>query len=481
MRQGSLTPSQGWFSRVAQYLWEKRFALLRLFIIAVLLVAAGVAGFVSTREGSLPLFALAASLIGLGAIIFYRDGNFDNGILVIAFTAGLLNFYTLPTGTQSRIVISLLVSMGLIGLWLLQLLNDPAVRLKSSPVNAPILSFVFVSLLSYVWSTLLRDPLVEVWPSFPMVQLAALAVNILLPLLALMVANKVEDVRVLKRLTWIVLAIGAVVIIWNLNNWPYKNFYYNGSRGLFGTWVAVLALAMALFNHDLRWWARASLLALTGAWMKFTFVNETVWLSGWLPIFVATLAVTFFRSRKLFLVVLVLGAGYFALNYDTYYQRIYVANIEEGSDQRVQLWQTNFDLVRRHPILGVGPAGYAVYYMSYNPQDARSTHNNYFDILAQTGSVGMAVFMWTIGTFMLIAYRALRKLRHKRNFEEGFANAVLAGSFGVLVAMMLGDWVLPFAYNQTITGFDNASYTWLMFGGVAALYYLLPNSKGEHH
>jgi len=39
--------------------------------------------------------------------------------------------------------------------------------------------------------------------------------------------------------------------------------------------------------------------------------------------------------------------------------------------------------------------------------------------------------------------------------------------------MMLGDWVLPFAYNQTITGFDNAVFTWIFLGGVAGLYYLV--------
>jgi hypothetical protein len=35
--------------------------------------------------------------------------------------------------------------------------------------------------------------------------------------------------------------------------------------------------------------------------------------------------------------------------------------------------------------------------------------------------------------------------------------------------MMLGDWMLPFAYNETIAGFDNAVLSWVMFGGMVAL------------
>ena len=37
------------------------------------------------------------------------------------------------------------------------------------------------------------------------------------------------------------------------------------------------------------------------------------------------------------------------------------------------------------------------------------------------------------------------------------------------VGMALGDWVLPFVYNQTIAGFDHSAYTWLMLGAFCGL------------
>ena len=155
-----------------------------------------------------------------------------------------------------------------------------------------------------------------------------------------------------------------------------------------------------------------------------------------------------------------------------------MANMEEGGSERLDLWRTNVNLVLRHPLFGTGPAGYAVYYMTYNPIDARSTHNNIFDILAQTGFIGFFVFSWMSAAFILIGNRLRKVFRGRGNFEEAYANAVLAGFLAALLSMMLGDWVLPFAYNQTITGFDNALFTWIFIGGMAAMYQIY-KSNGE--
>jgi O-antigen ligase len=159
---------------------------------------------------------------------------------------------------------------------------------------------------------------------------------------------------------------------------------------------------------------------------------------------------------------------YLGLTFD--FRALYDSQVNEGSLERLELWQMNLEHVIRHPLFGMGPAGHTVYNMTYHPQDARSTHNNYFDVLAQTGVVGFAAFIWMLATFVAMGVRLLRAVRHQRSFEEAFAAATLAGCAAALASMLLGDWVLPFAYNQTITGFDNASFTWLFLGGMASLY-----------
>jgi O-antigen ligase len=474
-----MTPIGLWRDKTLQFVFDRRLTFLRIGIISGLILVALATGKIVNRSGSLPEMTIFAVFLALGGMIFYRSGHMENGILAIMITACMLNFFTLPTGTQSRIVISLLLSMALVGYWVIRLFQDRQTQLKSTPVNRPLLLFVMISLISYGWSTILRDPIVTIWPSFPMVQLAALAVNILLPLLVLFTANTIKETVWLKRMTWILIVMGAIVVVGNIFSLHLDRLYHNGSSGLFATWVGTMAYGMFLFNQKLSRWIRILLVVLLAGWIRWTFVRDIVWLSGWLPLFVSLIALTFFLSKKLFVVLLFAGVIFFSLNFNKYYQSIYVSNMNEGSGQRLELWQNNWELVIRHPLFGVGPAGYAPYYLTYHPLDARSTHNNYFDVLSQTGFIGFGIFLWMMGSLLLIGNRTRQILKGRRDFEEAFANSVLAGNMAVLAGMMLGDWVLPFAYNQTITGFDNASFTWIFLGGLVSLFLIVKSRENE--
>jgi len=164
---------------------------------------------------------------------------------------------------------------------------------------------------------------------------------------------------------------------------------------------------------------------------------------------------------------------YLALNFSFYRYTLYDSQVAEGDLGRLDLWQMNLEHVARHPLFGMGPAGHTVYNMTYHPEDARSTHNNYFDVLAQTGIVGLSAFIWMFVAFIWVGVRSFRALAGRRDFEAAFASATLAGCIAALVSMLLGDWVLPFAYNQTITGFDNAAYTWIFLGAMVSLYQIV--------
>ena len=49
------------------------------------------------------------------------------------------------------------------------------------------------------------------------------------------------------------------------------------------------------------------------------------------------------------------------------------------------------------------------------------------------------------------------------------ANAALAGTVGCVMAMFIGDWMFPFAYTQTIAGFDYIVYSWMLMGIIPVL------------
>jgi O-antigen ligase len=454
---------------------QYRRLLLRLAVICGVLGMGAAIGWLIAKGKVEPMMILAVVVAPIGLLIFYRLGRIEYGILAIPLAAGLINFFTLPTGSESRIVISLLVAVGLWALWILQwLLVDKRIWIKPSPVNAPVFVFALINVIAYLWGNAFRDIVLYIWASFPVVQLAAMAVNILLPLLVVLIANKINELKWLRWLTWIMIGMGAIYIV---SYYAYSNILNfilnNGSSGLFATWVVALAFAMALFNKDLPTWQRALLLALVGILIYRFFIQARIWLSGWMPLLIVCAVLTFLRSKKAFIALMLVVVTYVGINFDYFYQEIYVANAEEGGLQRLDLWRMNLEHVANHPLFGMGPAGYAVYNMTYHPEDARSTHNNYFDILAQYGIIGFISFLWLFITFVRVGTWMTRRLSGRRNFEEAFACAVLAGCISAMVAMMLGDWVLPFAYNSTITGFDHTSYTWIFIGGMMSLYHIV--------
>src|SRR5574338_1691298 len=97
------------------------------------------------------------------------------------------------------------------------------------------------------------------------------------------------------------------------------------------------------------------------------------------------------------------------------------------------------------------------YYVPFN------SHNNYVDIIAQTGIIGLfffLLFFWKMGWIGL----GLLK-RVPEGFEKAYVYGALGGIAGTLVSAMLGDWVIPFVYNVGFTGFRASLMGWMFLGG----------------
>ena len=110
------------------------------------------------------------------------------------------------------------------------------------------------------------------------------------------------------------------------------------------------------------------------------------------------------------------------------------------------------------------------YYMTYFPNNAMATHNNYIDIISETGIAGTSAFVAFLVSLVITAWELLYMTRGRRDFVRAFAVGSAGGVLAVIVAMALGDWVLPFVYTQTIAGFDYAVYSWICLGAMAALH-----------
>src|SRR5581483_760338 len=123
------------------------------------------------------------------------------------------------------------------------------------------------------------------------------------------------------------------------------------------------------------------------------------------------------------------------------------------------------------PILGLGPANYYWYtplypilgwYVSFN------SHNNYLDILLQTGILGLGCFLWIMWEVGRLGW----SLRHAfaDNFAQGYVYGCLGGLAGSLAACWLADLLVPFVYNIGLNGFRASVLAWLFFCGFVALH-----------
>lgn len=458
---------------------DRRFPGLWMWVLRIAVTGAVLGGgLVGARFARrVGLLWLSFPLVCLGAVLvwtLHRRMRYEHGVVAIIAAAALIRF-TLPTGTQSRIPVSLVLAAGVVAWWVVrQWLVERRIRLEPAPTSIPLLGFVAAAVVSLPWSIAFRDVLVHPWPTWPFVQLGGLAVIVLLPGGFLVVANQTRDDRWIKALVALMLAVGTSAILGYYLRLPFLDFLQ--VRPLFPTWFISITVALSLFHRRLPLTARLVLLALAGAWFYRVFVHQFRWLSSWVPAMAGLGAIGLIRSRK----VLVLLAAAFLLfvmfNLPAVEAKLQEEMVASGIT-RVEAWINNWRVTGKHWLLGVGPAGYAVYYMNYFPLEAMATHSTYIDILSQTGVIGLVFFLWFWGAMGLVLWRLYRRVSGRGDFVEAFSLAAVGGYIGALVAMALGDWIVPFVYTQTIAGFDYAVYTWVMLGAAQALAHIVAREE----
>jgi hypothetical protein len=439
------------------------------------------------RAPVLPL-GLAVATLGLAALVGLGPGPLDleNLPLLTGAVAGLLLAlvwpglglgllptaaaavpFSLGTGTGSPLVAGLLFAMLLLAGWLVRALALRRSSLRASPLNAPLLTLVLVWLLAFVAANVVRTPLVMIWSNFTLVELASLAIVAASVGVLLLAAQVDWDSPGPRLAVWSFLLLGAVLLGLRLFGLDQSVRFVSVS-GLIPTWFVALAAGQALFNARLAGPLRLALAALAALWL-IQLGRQAFWLSGWMPALAALAVIAFLRSRRLFLLLGLAGLAVIVSNPDRFYRAIWLANLDEGSGNRLEIWGQAWDLLSQYPLFGTGPAGYTLYYQSVYAGSgfSMSSHSNYVDVAAQTGLIGLAAFCWLVGTLLLVGRRACQ--RADDGFARGYAHGALGGLVGVLVAMTLGDWFIPFVYNQTIAGFRYTVQSWVFLGLLAGL------------
>lgn len=434
-----------------------RLWLRPLLVIGLWLLSIAVAFLASQHQ----LVLLIYPLLGLGSVVTFLRWP-PLGLIVAALAGMIVPFY----GRSGLNVTMILVAL-LLGLWLLDMVvRQRQVRLAPSRALWPLLAFVVIALLSFGVGQLS-------WFQFALhaplgAQLGGLSIIVLSAGTCLLVANQVHDLRWLSRLTWAFLAMAALAVF-DRSVLPEFGLstrqLFQPVGSVFFVWLVAMAFSQAAFNRDLHPGWRLALGGLTLVTLYVLVILKYADKSGWIPALVCIVAIIGFRSWRAGL-VLVPVAALSAL----YLWTGVIASDEYSISSRVDAWTIMAQIIKISPIWGMGFANYYWYTPLFPIRGyavSFSSHNNYLDIVAQTGLVGLVCFL----LFLLgIGWLGWRLREH---VPDGFAQAYVYGALGGLVGTavlgMLGDWVLPFFYNIGLSGFRTSMLGWLFLGGLVSL------------
>lgn len=222
--------------------------------------------------------------------------------------------------------------------------------------------------------------------------------------------------------------------------------------------VAPLAITLALLGAagKERWLhiltSAAVLLAL-----YFTYSR-----GAWGAVAVALLFILLMPGRRWLLAgAATVGAGLLALLALLPLERLISS---ETSLQRLRLWQAALDMIRDHPVLGVGLDNFLYQYPRYMQEEAWAEpnlshpHNILLDFWTRTGILGVASLVWLQVAFWRAALGLYRHL------PEGIDRALVLG----LMASMV-DFLVHGLIDNSFFLIDLAFVFWLTYGLVMAM------------
>lgn len=357
----------------------------------------------------------------------------------------------------------------LCALWLLRVVLTKSPIDRSRVVYAS-LGFVGTALVSFAAGQFPYFPNGAPLPA----QIVQLGLILLSILLFLSVGHQFKALRDLKYLTAIMIVAGLVAAV--VQSVPFlatkigdATTHTNSIGSLFWTWLLAMCLSQALLNRDLSAITRTILLGIVALVLYHGLIQVRSWASGWLPPLMALGVIALVRFPRTAVAGGLVGVPVLIVGFQ-YLSAGVMGDESYSLLSREQAWVTLWRLVERSPIIGTGLANY-YYYTENFPllgwYVRFIAHNNYQDMLVQTGFVGVLAFAWFAFELIVMLLSLIPRV------PAGFAYAYVVGSLGATVgslgAGMLGDWIIPFYYNAGILGFRSSLLMWVFLGGALAL------------
>jgi O-antigen ligase len=158
-----------------------------------------------------------------------------------------------------------------------------------------------------------------------------------------------------------------------------------------------------------------------------------------------------FLLAATFIGIVWVGGEQMVSRFETMPDEIAVETQESGYGvRRKEIWGATWQMIKEHPLAGVGLGGYWTAIPLYHNASGRMTpqqaHNDYLELLASGGVIGVLLCGWFV--FLLIKF-ALRSLRSVDPFRRAACLGALTGIFGISIHSLV-DFGLHIPINAFI-------------------------------
>ena len=388
-------------------------------------------------------------------------------------------------------IAEILVIIGLM-FWGLKLTDESKFEFVYSPLNFSLLSFIIIMLLSLIWSDSIFTSLQQL-PLF-----------LIGPFLYFVIINNIHREQQINHILTILLIVGSLFgiygilqyndidfVLWAKNVGRMKVFGLFGNVNYFAEYLIVpLPIAVSLFfvsrNKMKKLLLLIGILAMGGS-LILTFTRGSYLGFGASLIFMFLLFIyssgkTFIKENKKILIVvflsIIISVSLFVIpnplnKPDTLISkikdRISVTQLTQGTSikRRIAIWKFTALMIKDHPLLGSGIGTYKYNTLRYQAKFfdqgenrslypsgfADKAHNEYLQLWAELGIIGLLIFIWLIICYFNYGIKILKKIKdyHKQGIVIGLMGSVLA----VLVDALFG---FPLHLPATIVLF------WLSIG-----------------
>lgn len=301
------------------------------------------------------------------------------------------------------------------------------------------------------------------WARYPQLSHAALLDWYTAGLLFLLLVTSVWSERLAWLAVWAIVAGAALAVATGLfvhppappgtlTSAPGTEVRFGGASGdpnlLAAGLVGGLALAAALAFSAHRRFKPVLLLLVVPIAIGFA---ATASRGGLVAVFVAILAALLLargRRRQLLAAVavaVVCAGAWFAANPATF-SRVTSFNVQGTG--RATLWTVAGRMWTDHPLVGVGIGNFTALsrgyvqepglltYISFITVEPKVVHNSYLQLLAETGAIGLLLYLATVAACLRAAWRAAKRFERlgRRDLADLSRGALVAG-IGMLAAL----------------------------------------------